>query len=461
MSYLDDTGLAYFWTKIKAYVSSFLTWANIQNKPSTFAPSAHSHGNITDTGELGTASRAVVTDGNKKVSVSSVTSTELDYLSGVTSNVQTQLNGKAASSDIPTIPSLSRTISGSGNAITDITVSGHAITATKGSTFLTSHQTLPTLSLTTSGSGNAITALSVSNHAITATKETTFLTSHQSLTDYLNKTTTSDQYVAGEVFFDSHWCNMRNTNMYLNSNPTSSQNQGIWFGDHDNKSICRHLLYFNSGTGSRGYGIYLSKKGAATDYVSLFNSSLNTSTNKFTITIGSTDTISVQPDVAGITLGANSTSHRWGQIYSSSTSISTSDERVKTEINDVPEEVLNAWENINWYQFKMKDSVQEKGIDKARLHNGLIAQQIDTIFKNYNLDASKYGLFCYDEWETEEDVLDDENNIIELGQAGGNLYSVRYEEALCMEAAYMRRENARLKERLAALEERLAVLEMK
>ena len=43
-----------------------------------------------------TASRALVSDTNGKVAVSAVTSTELGYLDGVTSNVQTQLNGKAA-----------------------------------------------------------------------------------------------------------------------------------------------------------------------------------------------------------------------------------------------------------------------------------------------------------------------------------------------------------------------------
>lgn len=42
-----------------------------------------------------TASRAVVSDGSGKVAVSSVTSTELGYLSGVTSAIQTQLNGLA------------------------------------------------------------------------------------------------------------------------------------------------------------------------------------------------------------------------------------------------------------------------------------------------------------------------------------------------------------------------------
>lgn len=43
-----------------------------------------------------TASRALVSDGSGKVAVSAVTSTELGYLDGVTSNVQTQLNSAAS-----------------------------------------------------------------------------------------------------------------------------------------------------------------------------------------------------------------------------------------------------------------------------------------------------------------------------------------------------------------------------
>lgn len=43
-----------------------------------------------------TTSRALVSDGSGKVAVSTVTSTEVGYLAGVTSSIQTQLNGKAA-----------------------------------------------------------------------------------------------------------------------------------------------------------------------------------------------------------------------------------------------------------------------------------------------------------------------------------------------------------------------------
>ena len=45
-----------------------------------------------------TATRALVSDSGGKIAVSDVTATELKYLNGVTSNVQTQLNGKATSS---------------------------------------------------------------------------------------------------------------------------------------------------------------------------------------------------------------------------------------------------------------------------------------------------------------------------------------------------------------------------
>lgn len=59
---------------------------------------SHTHGSITNDGKLGTASRVVVTDSSKVISVSNVTTDELGYLSGVTSNIQTQLSGKANSS---------------------------------------------------------------------------------------------------------------------------------------------------------------------------------------------------------------------------------------------------------------------------------------------------------------------------------------------------------------------------
>lgn len=82
---------------------TFYTESEIDGKISTIntaingkAASSHVHGSITNDGKLGTASRVVVTDGNKNITVSSaITTTELGYLDGVTSKIQTQLDGKA------------------------------------------------------------------------------------------------------------------------------------------------------------------------------------------------------------------------------------------------------------------------------------------------------------------------------------------------------------------------------
>lgn len=60
------------------------------------AASSHTHPASQVTGL--TANRALVSDANGHPAVSAVTSTELGYLDGVTSAIQTQLNGKAASS---------------------------------------------------------------------------------------------------------------------------------------------------------------------------------------------------------------------------------------------------------------------------------------------------------------------------------------------------------------------------
>lgn len=53
-----------------------------------------------------TASRALVSDASGKVAVSAVTSTELGFIDGVTGNVQTQLNGKAATSHTHTLSAI-------------------------------------------------------------------------------------------------------------------------------------------------------------------------------------------------------------------------------------------------------------------------------------------------------------------------------------------------------------------
>ena len=82
------------------------SFANVTSKPTTLSGYGITDGQPTITGaattidtEDLTASRALASDSSGKVAVSSVTATELGYLSGVTSAVQTQLGGKQATSE--------------------------------------------------------------------------------------------------------------------------------------------------------------------------------------------------------------------------------------------------------------------------------------------------------------------------------------------------------------------------
>lgn len=114
--YLDDNGLLYLWGKLKAYFVSAVSYDTTNKKIKVTK-----NGSASD---LVTAA-TIVTDGG-----------------GITSET-----------------ALSKgTTTGDGNAVTDISVSGHQITLTKGTTFLTSHQDI---------SGKADKATTLSGYGIT------------------------------------------------------------------------------------------------------------------------------------------------------------------------------------------------------------------------------------------------------------------------------------------------------
>lgn len=85
-----------------------------------------------------TASRALTTDGSKNLASSAVTSTELGYVSGVTSAIQTQIDGKQATdTDLTAVAGLSTTgliaRTGAGTASTrTVTGTANQITVTDG-----------------------------------------------------------------------------------------------------------------------------------------------------------------------------------------------------------------------------------------------------------------------------------------------------------------------------------------
>jgi hypothetical protein len=126
--------------------------------------------------------------------------------------------------------------------------------------------------------------------------------------------------------------------------------------------------------------------------------------------------------------------NRWSEVYAVNGTINTSDEREKQSIEEIDELILKAWSKVNFKKFKFNDAVNKKG-ENARIHFGLIAQDIKKAFESEGLDAFKYGLLCYDE----EVFYDSNGEIIKDKKPTWDRYGVRYEEAFCLESAYQRK----------------------
>ena len=136
----------------------------------------------------------------------------------------------------------------------------------------------------------------------------------------------------------------------------------------------------------------------------------------------------------------------------------TSDQRLKQQISEIDDKLLDAWEDVLPCQFKYNDAVDQKG-DTARLHTGYVVQQIDEACKSHNLDISAYGLYCHEEYseETEEVEIEQEDGTKikerKVIREASEHYSLRYTETLVVECAFLRREIKRLSERLSKLEQ--------
>ena len=111
------------------------------------------------------------------------------------------------------------------------------------------------------------------------------------------------------------------------------------------------------------------------------------------------------PNIDNITaLGAGGL--RWKEIYAATGTINTSDSRLKNSIKDIDDKLLDAWGNIEPKQYKFNDATEKKG-EKARLHTGYLAQDIQAECEKQGVNASDYGLFCYDEWEEQEEISEE------------------------------------------------------
>lgn len=123
--------------------------------------------------------------------------------------------------------------------------------------------------------------------------------------------------------------------------------------------------------------------------------------------------------------------NRWTQLYLATGTINTSDERQKQQIRELSdaERAVAVRLKALLRAFKFNDAVEAKG-SGARIHFGVIAQDVVAAFASEGLDASNYAMLCHDKWEAVEEVLGDDGQIIEPARTAGDRYGVRYEELL-------------------------------
>lgn len=109
-------------------------------------------------------------------------------------------------------------------------------------------------------------------------------------------------------------------------------------------------------------------------------------------------------------------SFRWSEVFAGTGTINTSDENLKENIRDISdtEKAVATAIKSQMKAFQFSDAVAAKG-SNARIHFGVIAQNVRDAFVAGGLDPTDYGVFCSDTWTD-----DDGNQQTRLG--------IRYDE---------------------------------
>lgn len=120
---------------------------------------------------------------------------------------------------------------------------------------------------------------------------------------------------------------------------------------------------------------------------------------------------------------------RWSVVYAGTGTINTSDRREKTDIGVASEPEKRAAAALKRLirKFRFREAVVRKG-DAARIHFGVIAQEVKAALEAEGLVADDYALLCYDEWPEQAEVKDESGEIVQEFRAAGSRYGVRYEE---------------------------------
>lgn len=127
-------------------------------------------------------------------------------------------------------------------------------------------------------------------------------------------------------------------------------------------------------------------------------------------------------------VSAGSATGRYSVVYAGTGTINTSDKYEKQQtrpINDAEKSVAQTCKTLI-RAYKFNEAVENKGAD-ARIHVGVIAQDVEAAFIDNGLDPSRYALFCRDVWyELDGEIVDSGTEGAERKERLG----IRYDELL-------------------------------
>jgi shikimate kinase len=166
-------------------------------------------------------------------------------------------------------------------------------------------------------------------------------------------------------------------------------------------------------------------------FISLGSSGLtasNTGTSSLLPTTGGTDYVD---DVVDLGFSGG----RFDNIYLTNAPIVTSDRNEKQDILEITTAetaVAKASKGL-LRSFRLKSAINKKGED-ARIHFGIIAQDLQDAFTAEGLDAGRYGVFMSDTWWETQTVIEAVEAVDEVTDEDGNVTT----EAVEAKDAYTR-----------------------
>lgn len=134
--------------------------------------------------------------------------------------------------------------------------------------------------------------------------------------------------------------------------------------------------------------------------------------------------------------------NRYTVVWATTGTINTSDAREKTEMRSLSDAEIRAAKNIKIGAFKWLKAIDEKGEDNARLHFGVIAQDVAAALQAEGLDPGHYAFWCADRISEDVETRHEDGSMTRetrpvLDENGQQLvrYGVRLDQLLAFKLA--------------------------